>query len=187
MRTLRPIIVVGFMACGKTEVARALARRLDLPLADLDKTIAQQQGRTSAQLIVEEGEAAFRSIETATLREVLEGEIAIVALGGGAWITEANRNLISEHGGLTVWLDTPFELCWQRIEASPEDRPLGRSRDEAEQLYRLRQPVYQLADIHVSVMTHEPIEDLVNRLERELKGTSVRPQKGTRDTRTKGS
>jgi shikimate kinase len=169
MRALRPIIVVGFMACGKTEVARALARRLGLPLVDLDKTIAQQQKRTSAQLIVEEGEPAFRKIETATLREVLEGEIAIVALGGGAWITEANRSLISEHGGLSVWLDTPFELCWQRIEASPEDRPLGRNREQAEQLYRLRQPVYQLANLHLPVFAHEPLENLLDRLESKLK------------------
>ena len=169
MRTFGPIIVVGFMACGKTEVARALARRLSLPLVDLDKTIAQQQERTSAQLIVEAGEPAFRKIETATLREVLAGEIAVVALGGGAWITEANRNLIVAHGGLSVWLDTPFELCWQRIEASPEDRPLGRDRAQAEQLYRLRQPVYQLANIRVPVMAHEGLENLVERLETEIK------------------
>ena len=166
--TLKPIVVVGFMACGKTEVARALARRLNLPLADLDKTIAQQQGRTSAQLILEEGEPEFRRIETATLREVLEGGIAIVALGGGAWITEANRKLISEYQGLSVWLDTPFELCWQRIEASPEDRPLGRNREQAEQLYRSRQPTYELATIRVPVVAHEPLENLIDRLEAEL-------------------
>lgn len=168
MSTLGPIIIVGFMGCGKTEVARALSRRLDLPLADLDKTIARQQGRTSAQLIVEEGEPAFRRIETHTLREVLEGGIAIVALGGGAWITEANRRLISEYRGLSVWLDTPFELCWQRIAASPEDRPLGRSREQAEQLYRQRQPIYQLAAIRVPVVAHELLENLVDRLETEL-------------------
>ena len=169
---MNPIVITGFMGCGKTEVARALARRRDMPLADLDKTIAQQQGRTAAQLIVEDGEAAFREIETATLREVLEGGIAIVALGGGAWITEANRKLIDEHGGVSVWLDTPFELCWQRIEASPEDRPLGRSRERAEQLYHLRQPVYQLATIRLPVMAHNTVESLVDRLEAELVRTT---------------
>jgi shikimate kinase len=168
MKTLRPIVVVGFMACGKTEVARALARRLDLPLADLDKTIAQQQGRTSARLIVEEGEQAFREIETSTLREVLEGGIGIVALGGGAWISETNREQIREHGGVSVWLDTPFELCWQRIEASPENRPLGRSREQAEQLYRQRQPIYQLATIRLPVLAHHTVDYLVDRLEADL-------------------
>ena len=164
-----PIVITGFMGCGKTEVARRLALRLNLQMIDLDHEIAAREGRTAAQLIVEEGEPAFRKIETDTLREVLEEGIAIVALGGGAWITEANRSLINEHRGLSVWLDTPFELCWQRIQASPGVRPLGRSREQAEQLYRVRQPVYQLAAIRVAVLAHEPLETLVDRLETEVK------------------
>ena len=166
---MNPIVITGFMGCGKSEVAHRLALRLHLPVIDLDHEIAKREGRTAAQLIVEEGEAAFRSIETDTLREVLEERIAIVALGGGAWITEQNRKLIDEHGAVSVWLDTPFEVCWQRIEASPEDRPLGRSREQAEQLYRLRQPIYQLATIRLLVLAHYTVEDLVDRLEVELK------------------
>ena len=169
MNPSRPIVVIGFMACGKTEVARAFARRLDLPFVDLDKTIAQQHGRTAAQLIVEEGEPAFRRIETETLREVLAAGMAIVALGGGAWITETNRKLIDEHGGLSVWLDAPFELCWQRILASPEVRPLGERREQAEQLYRSRQPVYELATIRLPVTPDEFTETVVDRLEAALK------------------
>lgn len=169
MNPSRPIVIIGFMACGKTEVARAFARRFDLPFVDLDKTIAQQYGRTAAQLIVEEGEPAFRRIETDTLRGVLAAGRAIIALGGGAWITETNRKLIDDHGALTVWLDAPFELCWQRIVASPEVRPLGERREQAEQLYRSRQPVYELATIHVRVLAHEPLESLIDRVAAELK------------------
>ncbi|HSK63973.1 MAG TPA: shikimate kinase [Pyrinomonadaceae bacterium] len=110
-----PIVIVGFMGCGKTEVARKLALRLNLRMIDLDHEITRREGRTAAQLIVAEGEPAFRKIETDTLRDVLEARIAIVALGGGAWITEANRKLVDDHDGLSVWLDAPFELCWQRI------------------------------------------------------------------------
>jgi shikimate kinase len=169
MNSGRPIVITGFMGCGKTEIARRLSLRFDLALIDLDQEIAKREGRTSAQLIVEEGEPAFREIETKILREVLEEGIGIVALGGGAWITETNRILIDERGGLSIWLDTPFELCWQRIEATPEERPLGRSRTQAEQLYRLRHPVYQLATIRVPVMANEPLETLLDRLEAELK------------------
>jgi shikimate kinase len=165
---MTPIVITGFMGCGKSEVARRLALRLHVPAIDLDHEIAKRTGRTAAQLILEEGEAVFREIETNTLREVLEGGIAIVALGGGAWISKTNREQISQHGGVSVWLDTPFELCWQRIQASAEDRPLGRNREQAEQLYGLRQPVYQLATIRVPVTAHEPIENLVDRLEAEL-------------------
>lgn len=166
---MKPIAITGFMGCGKTEVARRLARRLGLPMIDLDELIAEREGRTAAQLIVEEGEQAFRLIETTTLREALETGIFIVSLGGGAWITEANRELISRCGGLSVWLDTPFELCWQRIEASSEDRPLGRSREQAEELYRRRHPIYQLADIRVPVVAHEPLESLLDRVEASIR------------------
>ena len=169
MNSSGAIVITGFMGCGKTEIARRLALRRQLLLLDLDHEIARQHGRTAAQLIVEAGEPAFRKIETVTLRELLEkGNPGVIALGGGAWITEANRELISDHKALSVWLDTPFHLCWQRIEASPEDRPLGRSREQAEQLYRLRQPIYQLATIRVPVVAHEPLENLVDRLEAEL-------------------
>jgi shikimate kinase len=157
------------MGCGKTEVARTLARRFNLALVDLDQRIAEQHGRTAAQLIVEEGEPAFRAIETETLRELLqEGAAGVIALGGGAWITAANREIIQQHQGVSVWLDTPFELCWQRIESSPQERPLGRTRAQAEQLYGERRAVYQLAAIHLPVLPHETTAELVARLEVDL-------------------
>ena len=170
MKLAGPIVITGFMGCGKTEVARALAQRFDLTLVDLDQQIAEQHGRTAAQLIVEEGEPAFREIETQTLRELLAANAArVIALGGGAWITAANRELIEQHHGVTVWLDTPFDLCWQRIETSPQDRPLGRTRAQAEQLYRERRAVYQLAAIHLPVLAHETTAELVAHLEVDLR------------------
>ena len=160
-----PIVIIGFMACGKTEVARALAARLNLTLIDLDDKIATLHGRTAAELIVAEGEAAFRTIETQTLREALKAHTqSVIALGGGAWITDENRKLIAAHRGVAVWLDTPFEVCWQRIETATEDRPLGRTRAEAEQRFYQRRSIYQLAAIHISVMDHDTIDDTVARI-----------------------
>jgi shikimate kinase len=169
MKLAGPIIITGFMGCGKTEVARALARRLDLEAIDLDDKIAAKHGRTAAELIVVEGEAAFRAIETNTLREFLQTTTPnVIALGGGAWITEENRELIAAHRGVAVLLDTPFAVCWQRIEASAEDRPLGRTREQAEQLYRQRRPIYQLAQLHIPVMDQESIDSTVARIETGL-------------------
>ena len=184
MNPSRPIVITGFMACGKTEVARRLALRLNLQMIDLDHAISEREGRTPGQLIEEEGEPAFRAIETEMLGEVLQGRIGIVALGGGAWIKEANRSLICENQGITVWLDAPFDLCWQRIAASPEVRPLGRSREQAEQLYRLRQPIYQLATIRVAVIAHEPLESLVDRLETEVKTQEAQEARKAQETKT---
>jgi shikimate kinase len=164
-----PIVIVGFMGCGKTGVARELARRLNLAMIDLDDRIAEQHGRTPAELIRQEGEPAFRSLETAALNELLEARVAgVIALGGGAWITEANRELIAQHAGFSIWLDTPFEVCWQRIEASEDDRPLGSTRVEAEERYKNRQPIYNLATLRVQVRHHETVENVVQRILSEL-------------------
>ena len=56
------IVITGFMGCGKSNIARELARRLDVPMIDLDDRITAHEGRTPAQLITEAGEDQFRAI-----------------------------------------------------------------------------------------------------------------------------
>ena len=161
---MKPIVITGFMGCGKSRVAREAARRLDVVMVDLDDRITQTTGRSPAQLIVEEGEAAFRAVETETLRDVLQtGAAKVISLGGGAWIQETNRALVEQYNCTSVWLDVPFELCWSRIEKSDEDRPLGRTREQALALYEQRLPVYQLAQIHLTIL-REDFENLVSRI-----------------------
>jgi shikimate kinase len=165
---LKPIVITGFMGSGKSRVARELAERLAVTVIDLDDSIAEREGKSPAQLIVEHGEPYFRTIESRVLRDLLQTrEAGIIALGGGAWIMEMNRKLIDEYGCVSVWLDTPFEVCWTRIETSEEDRPLGRTREQALALYERRRPLYQLASIHVQT-TGDDLEDLISRLERKL-------------------
>jgi shikimate kinase len=152
VHTRRRIIITGFMAAGKTTVARALARQLDCQMIDLDETIAEREKRTVATLIRDEGETNFRESETLMLRIVLENKTwRIIALGGGAWTLERNRALIAEHDCLTVWLDAPFELCWKRITSEKATRPLALDRKRAHQLYEQRRPLYELAAAHVRV------------------------------------
>jgi shikimate kinase len=159
----QPIVITGFMGCGKSKIARALAQDLNVSFVDLDESITTRTGRTPAQLITEDGESAFRRIETNTLREVLNsGEAGVIALGGGAWIEAANRELINEYDCTSVWLDVPFEVCWTRIETGAEDRPLGRTRDQAAALYERRKPVYELAKIRVPVLGHEDLDELIS-------------------------
>ena len=163
------IVITGFMGSGKTKLARELARRLNIEMIDLDDRINQRKGRSAAQLIVDEGEAAFRLIESDVLRELLETDgTCVIALGGGAWIVEANRDLIDEYRCFSVWLDAPFEVCWARIETSGEDRPLGRTREQAQALYERRRPVYQLAKIRVPITGQENLEALVGYIENKL-------------------
>jgi len=148
----RRIVIVGFMGCGKTTVARALATRLECGMLDLDAIISAQQNMSVPDLIKERGEPAFRDIETDTLQIVLDRVTPrIIALGGGAWTLERNRTLINKHECLTVFLDAPFDLCWQRITNHPVPRPLAIDQPGAEKLYRERMPLYALANLRLKV------------------------------------
>lgn len=165
----RGIFIVGFMAAGKTTVAHELARQLDCLAIDLDELVAQRHGRGPKEIIEQDGEDAFRSVETQALREaLLDATARIVAVGGGAWTVAENRKLIAEHEGFIVWLDAPFELCWQRIEAGSEARPLAPSRKRAGKLYAERRPVYQSADLRVSVSEDESAEEIASKIAKLL-------------------
>jgi shikimate kinase len=150
------------MGCGKSKIARGLARSLDLTMVDLDDSITAHTGRTPAQLINEDGEPAFRRIESDALREVLSsGAAGVIALGGGAWIEAENRELIDQYNCASIWLDVPFEVCWSRIESAGEDRPLGKTRCQAQALIKRRRPMYRHASLHISVRAHEELSDVI--------------------------
>ena len=169
MNNRAPVVIIGFMACGKTEVARVVAKRLNVSMVDLDEVITWVEGRSPAQLIREEGEPSFRQIETANLQRVLDAaDGSVLALGGGAWIESKNRDLLAAKHAKTVWLDTPFELCWKRIERSSEDRPLGTTREQADELFQRRYPIYQLASVRIEVKPADNPDEIAARVLSEL-------------------
>src|SRR5207248_9678402 len=88
----RRIVILGFMGCGKTTVARELARQLECSFVDLDSFVTQLHGRSPAEIIQQDGEDSFREIETLALRDVLQEKHArVIAVGGGTWTIPANR------------------------------------------------------------------------------------------------
>ena len=160
------IILTGFMGAGKTTVAAALARRLDCRLIDLDEFITAREGRSISSIIDEDGERKFRELETRALLDALRDEaVRVVALGGGTWTLERNRAYIKERDCLTVWLDAPFELCWERIKSESNPRPLARDQESARQLYDARRSSYALAMLRVVVNERSAIQNLVNAIE----------------------
>ena len=161
-QTRRRIVITGFMGAGKTTVAGALARLLGCAPLDLDDFVTAREGRTPQRLIDEDGEAAFREAETRALREALErGGARVIATGGGTWTLERNRALVAAHGCLSVWLDAPFELCWERIaRGGAADRPFARDRERARELYDRRLADYRLASVRVRVAPQLAAEEV---------------------------
>lgn len=150
--TTRRIVILGFMACGKTTAAKEVARQLNCRCVDLDSFIAERAKRSPAEIITQDGEDAFREMETLALRDVLQDkDVQVIALGGGTWTTAANRTLVALYDCLTVWLDAPFEVCWKRISSSGESRPLAPNRQTAQNRFDARRVDYQLAEKQISV------------------------------------
>ena len=167
--TNQQIVIVGFMGTGKTTVAHELGRKLNCLAVDLDELITRRESRSPSEIIEQDGETEFRRLEAQLLGEVLEEERArIIAVGGGAWTIAANRQLIADRGALTVWLDADFELCWKRIEAGREVRPLARSREMAQQIYGERRPVYELADARVIVSESDSAAEIATKVANEI-------------------
>lgn len=162
----RRIVIIGFMACGKTTVARELARQLDAEFIDLDSFVTDAKGRSPAEIIETDGEPAFRRIETAALNEVLKaGEVKVIALGGGTWTVPANRTLIALHDCATVWLDAPFDLCWERIVVGGDSvRPLAPDRETALQRYKSRRDDYALAEHRITVSASDSQQTIANQI-----------------------
>ena len=166
--TNRRVVLVGFMGCGKTSVAKALAHQLDCDFVDLDTFITKAHGRSPAEIIEEDGEPAFRLIETRALEEVLKRvEFRLIALGGGAWTTPANRKLVGAHDCLSVWLDAPFALCWQRISAAEYvNRPLAPDRETAQKLYQSRRADYCLAQLRIDANADKEVAEVIDEISR---------------------
>lgn len=156
------------MACGKTTVARELARQLSCDFIDLDSFIADREARSPAEIITQDGETAFREIETLSLRDVLQKTGArIIALGGGTWTIPASRTLVALHDCASVWLDAPFELCWERINSSETIRPLAPDRETAALKYESRRADYVLADRAIVITPADTAETIAGQILRE--------------------
>ncbi len=143
-----PIYLVGFMGCGKSAVGAALAVQMGRPFVDLDREIELVVHRSIADLIAAEGETEFRRVESEVLGTASSLGPAVVATGGGVVLDPANRKLMNE-SGISVWLDAPFELCWDRIATDRTTRPLAPDRDSALARYTHRLDFYRQSTVRV--------------------------------------
>ena len=152
------LYLVGFMGSGKSTVGRALAEQLGWPFRDLDDVIESAQQRTIASIFDTEGEAPFRQIESAALlaqvRQVESGHPLVLALGGGAYAQDPNRDILRGRG-VTLWLDCPFERLARRV-AQDAHRPLARDPERFAQLFNQRRAAYALADHRIPFDSDDP-------------------------------
>lgn len=137
-----PIFLCGFMGCGKTTVGRLVAEASGRAFIDLDEYIEQAADMTIPEIFERYGEAHFRSLETEALK-VLSHSFTVVATGGGALLEGLNVCIASKNG-LIIFIDTPFEMCYDRIKDDPH-RPIAASstKEQLKARFDERYPKYK--------------------------------------------
>lgn len=116
------LYLAGFMGTGKTATAKAIARILGVPCADLDQVIVREHGQSVAEIFATRGARAFRSAEHRALKALAGSGGSVIALGGGAVCYERNRALLRGTGPV-VLLTAPPEVIFKRVRRSRK-RPL---------------------------------------------------------------
>ncbi len=161
----KTVVLVGMMGAGKTAVGRALAARLGVPFLDSDSEIESAANMTIPEIFARDGEAFFRSKESQIIGRLLDEEKGILSTGGGAFLAEGNRKMISDRGA-SVWLRADLNVLWNRVKHK-DTRPLLRTEDPyatLRGLYEARVPIYEQADLVADSDGETAIEDMVDRV-----------------------
>lgn len=165
----RTIALVGMMGAGKSSVGRRLAARLKVPFRDSDTEVEDAAGCTVNEIFDRFGEEAFREGERKVIFRLLEEPPFVLATGGGSFIDREIREAL-QVGAVSVWIKAPVELLVERV-TRRDTRPMLRNGDAREILTRLatvREPIYQLADIHIEAASG-PHQAQVERIVAALK------------------
>jgi shikimate kinase len=164
-RLKKTVVMVGMMGAGKTAVGRALALRLGVPFLDSDAEIEAAANMSVQEIFVRDGEPFFRQKESQIIERLLRERCGILSTGGGAFLAEANRRMISERG-VSVWLNADLGVLWNRVKHK-DTRPLLRTADPRAtlaEIYKARVPIYAQADLSVLSEGRVSIEDMVDRV-----------------------
>lgn len=117
------VVLVGLMGTGKSTIGRQLARSLGRPFLDSDAVIENRTGRTVRQIFAEDGESAFRDLESRVLRDALTTTVpAVIAAAGGAVLESRNRAAMADRGWV-LWLQCDPAVLAKRV-ANGSHRPL---------------------------------------------------------------
>jgi shikimate kinase len=156
------IILVGMMGSGKTTIGRALSKFLDLEFIDLDHAIESHTGVKVSTIFEIEGEAGFRDRESMALSEILQNDNFVLATGGGAILSDDNRNLILKSEAHVVYLKADTETILHRLK-NDQSRPLlnnPNKKEALEKLMKSREELYESVS-NISIDTRNAKSNII--------------------------
>lgn len=130
---MRKIILVGYMAVGKTTIAHLLSEKIDFEAIDLDKLIENKTGLPIDKIFEQKGEIYFRKIEHELFKEVVEnGENLIISTGGGTPCYANNHLLLTGENVVSIYLKASIDVILKRLTSEKKDRPLVANKSDEE-------------------------------------------------------
>ncbi|MBN1374926.1 MAG: shikimate kinase [Dehalococcoidia bacterium] len=160
------IALIGFMGAGKSTIARALASKLKKEYIELDSLIEAKAGKPISDIFRDDGEPAFRSLESKTVKRASLNTRAVISCGGGVVLNHSNMEQLKENA-VIVYLQADQDVIMQRVKGSEDVRPLLNSADPCTTVAGLlaaRHPLYEkFADIIIDTSDLK-IEDVVKQI-----------------------
>ncbi|KGG13267.1 MULTISPECIES: shikimate kinase [Prochlorococcus] len=154
----RNLYLVGMMGSGKSITGPILASKLSYRFVDVDKVVEELAQKNISDIFNQDGEHAFRDIETQVLKEIGQRHSLVVATGGGIVIKSENWGIL--HQGVVVWLNPNRSINLTRLNADKPIRPLLKKNlvQDFDDLFNKRKSLYLEADLHVPINQETPDE-----------------------------
>lgn len=159
----KPIILIGFMASGKTTIGKRLAEVLGRQFIDTDELIEKREGISISEIFERYGEGYFRDVEEEVISEAVKQPNIVIATGGGCIIREKTRKLLKEIG-IVFWLKVDAETVLSRTN-NDDTRPLLKEDKERRinALLSQREILYK-ETAHYVIDTIESPEEIVSKI-----------------------
>ena len=130
---MKKVILIGYMAVGKTTIAKLLSKKIGLKYVDLDNLIEEKTNLTISELFKLNGEIYFRKIEHETFKEITENEEnLIISTGGGTPCYAHNHLLLNGKNCISIYLNASLAVILERLISEKKTRPLVSSKSEEE-------------------------------------------------------
>ncbi|MBQ8348115.1 MAG: shikimate kinase [Ruminococcus sp.] len=136
------VFLCGFMGCGKSTIGKLAAKKLGCGFCDTDDLIVRTLDMTIPEIFAQKGEPFFRKTEAEIVKSLC-GKTTVAACGGGAMLNPDTAKAAKESGSAVIFLDVPFEMCYERIK-DDTNRPIvmNSTKEELEKLYNDRRSIY---------------------------------------------